>query len=606
MSLHIDPTSNKYKSTLDSSQMKKSLGGTRSFSIREIVGSVVGTIRSIFHSKRSSKAVSSTKIVRSATSEGISDQEIRRHVSEVKHGSVDRVVVGQEVKENLNQIQSEFYQFVTPALKERSPDLYQGLEASLRRLEMLYGKNDADEEEILQLEKQLRQHITSCKSGSVALKELTKIGHGKAKDVWAFKGRPKHVFYTPVEASALFNSKESELRRETATARDVRSFFEKNGVHIFLERGLVDRRIGKTEEERSAIAMHLAAQYGTIDEIINNVSGSDDVILFADLTSVLPKSTSIKERAQLVTSLKSFILELKTDPTKLEELLSSVKGLAVDLTEVTGDEQINGKYTVRTEKAIGDLENALIGKNKAEIFCFPRNLVLGRQFLQGMAHLHKASYVHGDLKPENVLVYGKKKDSAIEEIAEVRVADFGKAQKISDDSRVMYTGNPRFAAPEGVLSKQSEVYSSALILIRMLEEELLVEKDLLKEPDNVDSIPPNEARRGIEKFLIKSADCPQSEVKSLRGKVRVYSRSFSMALGNRLGVRSVNENAEREIHGYIDELVSGLISKHSLDEKAINELGDLLKTMTNSDPAKRGDLSSALNKFEDIMRQIKT
>lgn len=606
MSLHIDPNSNKCESTHRSSQIKNGPSEKKSFSFSEMVESVVGAIRSIFHSKPSSKAVSSTKIASASESNGISPQEIVRHVSEARHGSINSAAVSFGKKDKLNQIKSEFYQFVTPVLKVKSPDIYQGLESLLSQLDMLYGKSSSDEKEILQLEEQLKQYITTYKAESIALNQLTKIGHGKAKDVWASKEHPKYVYYTPVETSSLFNSKESELRRETVTAQDVRSFFEKNAIHILLAKCLSDRKIGKTDEEREAIAKHLAAQYGTIDEIINNISDLEDIVIFADLTPILPKSKTISERAQLISSLKEFILELKNDPTKVEELLNSVKGLAVDLTEVTGNEQISGKYTVRTEKAIGDLENALIGKNKAEIFCFPRNLELGRQFLQGMAHLHKASYVHGDLKPENVLVYGKKKDSAIEEIAEVRVADFGKAQKISEDSRVMYTGNPRFAAPEGVLSNQSEVYSSALILIRMLEEELLVEKDLLKEPDNVDSIPPNEARRGIEKFLIKSADCPQSEVKSLRGKVRVYSRSFSMALGNRLGVRSVNENAEREIHGYIDELVSGLISKHSLDEKAINELGDLLKTMTNSDPAKRGDLSSALNKFEDIMRQIKT
>lgn len=68
---------------------------------------------------------------------------------------------------------------------------------------------------------------------------------------------------------------------------------------------------------------------------------------------------------------------------------------------------------------------------------------------RGLAELHSAGIVHGDIKPENVLL------SSIE-MPEARLADFGLAAfrealgpcESSLDKTTHYRGTPRYSAPE--------------------------------------------------------------------------------------------------------------------------------------------------------------
>jgi len=64
------------------------------------------------------------------------------------------------------------------------------------------------------------------------------------------------------------------------------------------------------------------------------------------------------------------------------------------------------------------------------------------KILRGVSYLHEKGIVHRDLKPENVLFESEAEDS------ELKVADFGLADKVQSDGLRLMCGTPEFIAPE--------------------------------------------------------------------------------------------------------------------------------------------------------------
>ena len=96
-----------------------------------------------------------------------------------------------------------------------------------------------------------------------------------------------------------------------------------------------------------------------------------------------------------------------------------------------------------------------------------RVMVLASQMLEAMAHAHHRRVLHGDLKPENIILFP---DDVL------RVTDFGIARvmkrTIHDASG---SGTVGYVAPEQAMghpSLRSDVFSLGLILYRMLAGEL--------------------------------------------------------------------------------------------------------------------------------------
>ena len=90
--------------------------------------------------------------------------------------------------------------------------------------------------------------------------------------------------------------------------------------------------------------------------------------------------------------------------------------------------------------------------------------------LQGMDYLHTKSVVHGDIKPENVMIEGeyRKPDSWT-----AKVTDFGTvaliANPVTIDGRAAVVATPRYASPEHMLGVdqieyRSDIYSLGLLL----------------------------------------------------------------------------------------------------------------------------------------------
>lgn len=262
--------------------------------------------------------------------------------------------------------------------------------------------------------------------------------------------------------------------------------------------------------------------------------------------------------------------------------------LVLDITEST--EKIAGKYTVTTDEA-RDFEKYVRQKPN-----FPQSAKLGLDFLKGLEGLHTAGYVHGDLKPENALVF-----DAPDGQKQVKIADFGKARKMDDKKHGTYVGNPRFCSPEGFLSQKGEVFSAALVLIRCLEEELLDEKGMLVPPEKYkDQSSEAEKRRGIEKYLIENADCVQTEATHMRGKFRRFLGMLQSFVSQT--PQEKIKNTANSVHIYISHLRQALEKRYP-NFKNFGKIEKLLLDMTKADPDQRLTASEAAKELERLLQQ---
>ncbi len=107
-------------------------------------------------------------------------------------------------------------------------------------------------------------------------------------------------------------------------------------------------------------------------------------------------------------------------------------------------------------------------------------LYIMRQILRGLEVLHKAGFVHSDVKPANVMV---------DKLGLVKLIDYGRATSVHEKVRFLF-GTPLYMAPEIHLRQeslpQSDIYSVGLVGLELLRGEPLLdtttyhkEKDLL-------------------------------------------------------------------------------------------------------------------------------
>jgi serine/threonine protein kinase len=227
--------------------------------------------------------------------------------------------------------------------------------------------------------------------------------------------------------------------------------------------------------------------------------------------------------------------------------------------------------------------------------------------------MHQVDVVHGDLKPENVLVF--RDDSTGCYVA--RVADFGKAQVVHEGERRVMMGDPMMAAPEGDLSMHSEVYSAALLTIQLLEMSFLpatgTHPRMLIDPPDPHAHPHSRIdqgdRRGIERFLAISSATSQSD------KINLWTL-IKRILGRLLKLKG-SKSEQRAVHAYINELtrqIEAMVGRFpqnpqrpedlAVAQRGIQELNELLKEMTRADPSRRPRMDEVVARYQVAVASI--
>lgn len=91
-------------------------------------------------------------------------------------------------------------------------------------------------------------------------------------------------------------------------------------------------------------------------------------------------------------------------------------------------------------------------------------LQIAKQVCRGLAAVHKAGIIHGDLKPQNVMVMGS---------GVAKLMDFGVARNRSHQEHggVLLAGTPRYMSPEQAkgadLDERSDIYSAGVMMYEM-------------------------------------------------------------------------------------------------------------------------------------------
>ena len=94
-----------------------------------------------------------------------------------------------------------------------------------------------------------------------------------------------------------------------------------------------------------------------------------------------------------------------------------------------------------------------------------------QRVLYALEYAHRAGVLHLDIKPDNVLISGNSAEHLVEQ---VRIADFGIAQWVSDSDGVsgIFDGTPVYMSPErrvrGISSPAADVYSAGVLLHELL------------------------------------------------------------------------------------------------------------------------------------------
>lgn len=293
---------------------------------------------------------------------------------------------------------------------------------------------------------------------------------------------------------------------------------------------------------------------------------------------------------------------------KLDKLGLSHEGLAIDFIELDPGKGISNKYTVITRAAIGDLGQLLRGELSEKGFpppTFPETVKLVQQLFVGLRNLHLAGFVHGDIKPDNILVY-RDKDGY-----KLKLTDFGKTCQLEKHKSRMGVGNPRIAGEDR--SFPAEVFAGAQLAILLLEMEFLEKGDdgnikegamlVPVEKNERATVQPRKDRLGIESFVILNKFCPHSE-SSLMGKVKVYSQKLGIFLKNKLGIKSssIDKNTQREIYGYVDKLTQKLAKANKADSPDLPfELRNILGDMLDSDRTARPTMEEVVDRFDNIV-----
>ena len=311
--------------------------------------------------------------------------------------------------------------------------------------------------------------------------------------------------------------------------------------------------------------------------------GSDKDVyrLQEDLDSVLYKprgwlaKKNLEKEVRIAQAVKKHFEALGNSPTYL----------AIDLTNVSSNpHNIIVKAQFAEKSNLNDYLNSTY-------LPLDTCLELGSHLIQGLGNLHSAGYLSNDLKPENILVFNEQNKPV------AKISDFGKAAYVGDhiDTVVFASGNGRFVAPEKVSTKKGEVFSMALIMLRVFEEHF--------HPDLCDDLASTNknGKGGIEGLLLLNG---RSYHKGISGRVIALIKYLAAKIFGHVSL-SQGKREEKIIHAHIQRVFSS--RAYRLDPKvneAIAKLRDLLIDMTKASPKDRPSTEEAKERYLAAMNDI--
>lgn len=332
-----------------------------------------------------------------------------------------------------------------------------------------------------------------------------------------------------------------------------------------------------------ATTMHTLAQGK--DKILYHVDSNRRSVYFTAQKSIMnQRASNVKKEIEFTQNLGKALLE---------KGMVAESNVATEVSFAGIDAQ--GREFWETAKAKGDLEKCIQSKD----ISFATRVSYGRQMLNGMANIHSVDRVHGDMKPENCLVY---------EDGTVRVADFGKGSIVNGDELLAgYQGNTRFGPPEDAKSKSGDTFGMGLCLVRILEEQFLDKNGaplVVVANDEKKSIAPSASRRGIERFVLEHPACQRTSETSGSGFLGKASDLLCRAYAKK-GWNSETLTKEKEVlDKYISTLCKEIKKSKLLSFEKAERLEALLKKMTSMEPDQRGSTKEALAEYEAIFSEI--
>jgi len=255
----------------------------------------------------------------------------------------------------------------------------------------------------------------------------------------------------------------------------------------------------------------------------------------------------------------------------------------------------DGKEYYVMEKGISNAEKAI----RDPSLPFEMRLSYCSQVINGLLNLHNTERVHGDLKPENLLLFPGHL---------LRIADFGRSKVVDGNNPAgRYEGNTRFGPPEGELSKAGDVYGAGLVMMRILEEAVLkgegslidVDKKIKKSPAAHDS------RQGVERYILEEPAFMRSfETKETGwgGKLK-DGAARAATIGGLIGKKTL-KTEEAALNRYIAKLCEALVKNSSLTKSQAADLELLLRDMTQIDQTQRPTMDQVAERFGTVLQQL--
>jgi hypothetical protein len=251
--------------------------------------------------------------------------------------------------------------------------------------------------------------------------------------------------------------------------------------------------------------------------------------------------------------------------------------LAVSLRVATPAEQVGSEYTLVAPRAAGDLQRMLeAGRGTLTL---AQRLRFCKEVVSSLYYLHSIGMIHGDIKTDNILLVNGR----------FVLADFGKTG--SPDARGVSRGNLRYAAPEQLRTQSGEVFSMALLLIRILEDGFLGGNEDMLVQSGQAKADPAEGRRGIERFVIQSSQCPNDESKLGTRVASVFRGIFPIP---------VKRAASEAIGHYVFSLLGHLEGEGDIPDPVARPLFYLLMEMIAASPVERPTMEEVKRRIDQI------